>query len=80
MTTRGLKEGDFTKVVDFIDESINLTAEIASKVPGNFISYSGKKFKDFTDALAKDDASKTALESIKKRVIDFSLNFPAVGQ
>lgn len=73
MTTRGLKEADFVKIVDFMDEAIVLAADISGKVPG-------KKFKDFSDWLVNDTDALNSLELIKKRVVEFSLRFPAIGQ
>lgn len=72
MTTRGLKEADFTQIVDFIDESIQLTSEIASKVPG-------KKMKDFNESLGKEASSIPEIKAIKDKVIQFSTKFPAIG-
>ncbi|KAI8908987.1 serine hydroxymethyltransferase [Gorgonomyces haynaldii] len=72
MTTRGLKEQDFVKIVDFIDEAIQLTGEFAGTV-------NQKTFKAFKEALGEDGSAFPKLGDLKSRVVDFSRQFEVIG-
>ncbi|KAJ3215467.1 Serine hydroxymethyltransferase, cytosolic [Clydaea vesicula] len=74
MTTRGLIENDFDVVCEFIDRIIKLTTKINSTV-------SGTKLKAFKAAVGEDGGPefKGEISAIKKEVISFSNNFPAIG-
>merc|ERR1740131_199960 len=49
LTSRGFTEDDFVKVVDFIDEAVNIAKEVQSK---------SKKLKDFKEVLESDIGKK----------------------
>ncbi|KAJ1551012.1 glycine hydroxymethyltransferase shm1 [Nowakowskiella sp. JEL0078] len=73
MTSRGLKEKDFTTISGFIDRAIGLTTEINSKVKGT-------KLKDFKEAVDRNETGHAErLASFKKEVADFAKLFPTVG-
>ena len=63
LTTRGLKEDDFIKVVDFIDEAINIGIDIQEKT--------GKSLKKFTNEF-KDNEH---LINLKKKINNFASGF-----
>lgn len=69
MTTRGLTASDFEQVAKFVDETVQLTIEINKKV-------SGRKLKDFKQALL--DNNYPMIADLKKRVVEFSKQFPAI--
>ncbi|KAI9142200.1 serine hydroxymethyltransferase [Paraphysoderma sedebokerense] len=71
MTSRGLKEKDFSVIADFIDRAVEVTLDINKQVKGT-------KLKDFKDTLA-DGSSFPAISTLKKEVIDFSKQFDTVG-
>ena len=63
LTTRGFKENDFRKVVDFIDRVIQIAIKIQNE--------SGKKLKKFIEKI-NDDKD---LNEIKKEINNFAINF-----
>lgn len=65
MTSRGLKEGDFVKVVDFIDRAVGIAVQIQK-------SSGSKLLKDFK-AACEGNAD---IEALKKEVVEFSSTFP----
>ena len=65
MTTRGLKEEDFTQVAAFLDEGLRL----ALKVQANSAS---KKLVDFEVALIQQEAE---IGALRERVVQFSQKF-----
>lgn len=67
LTTRGLKEDHFRQVADFLHEAVEISLAIQAT--------SGKKLKDFEDAV-KGDAKVAAL---KKKVQAFITQFPMPG-
>ena len=70
MTSRGLVEADFSRIVDFIDESIQLTAEFSAQVKST-------KFKDFKEALGQEGNDQ--VKALKAKVVEFSRQFPCIG-
>lgn len=69
LTTRGLKEEDFSKVADFIDRAIKIALELNKNADA---AKSIPKYFELVDATAAD----TGLAALRKEVEDFSLSFP----
>eukprot|EP00803_Ostreobium_quekettii_P006972 evm.model.scf_1260EXC.4 EVM.evm.TU.scf_1260EXC.4 scf_1260EXC:16723-20530(-) len=71
MTSRGLKEGDFVKVADFVDRGtkIALAAKAATPAPG--------KLKDFKEYLAA--ANREDVQQLRQDVQAFARSFPMPG-
>ncbi|KAM9951180.1 hypothetical protein ACTFIT_012286 [Dictyostelium discoideum] len=68
LTSRGLKEQDFVKVVDFLDRVVKISLDIQSKV--------GKKMPDFQRAIADNQD----LKQIRQEVKEFSTKFGMPGE
>ncbi|XP_046660623.1 serine hydroxymethyltransferase-like isoform X2 [Homalodisca vitripennis] len=68
LTTRGLKESDMERVVDFIDRGLKLGQE-AQLV-------SGPKLVDYKKVLLEDKTIVPKVEALRKEVEDFSEQFP----
>ncbi|KAF7724758.1 Cytochrome B translational activator protein cbs2 [Apophysomyces ossiformis] len=71
MTSRGLKEEDFEKIVDFIDRAVNIAAEEKAKV-------SGKKLSDFKAHIGEGEHIES-IQKLKQEVAAFASRFPTVG-
>lgn len=71
MTSRGLVEADFEKIVGFIDEAVQIAVKFNATVKGT-------KMKDFKEALGDGNSVKEIVE-LKETVKDFSKSFPVVG-
>lgn len=71
LTTRGLKEEDIDKVVDFIHRGLLLSKEITK--------ISGPKLVDFKEALDNNDDIKAKVAALRKEVETFSKKFPLPG-
>lgn len=69
MTTRGMREGDVTKVVEFIDRGVTIALKIQNAQPTN------AKLKDFVDALKGN----TEIAALKEEVITFARQFYMPG-
>jgi len=67
LTSRCMKENDFVKVAEFLDEAVKISLRVQAKV--------GKKLVDFVPALESDDEVK----ALKARVEAFSKQFPMPG-
>jgi glycine hydroxymethyltransferase len=70
LTSRGFKEADFEKVVDFIDEAVQIASEAKRQT---------KKLKDYNDFLDSDSVMQAKCKSLKSRVIAFAETFPMPG-
>ncbi|XP_004070395.2 serine hydroxymethyltransferase, mitochondrial [Oryzias latipes] len=70
LTSRGLKEADFEKVVDFIDEGIQIALDIKKKT-GNLAS-----FKSF---LVEDTNTVSTMAEVRQQVELFARPFPMPG-
>merc|ERR1711887_103099 len=70
LTSRGFKEADFVKTMDFVDEAV----EIAKAVQGK-----SKKLKDFKEVLETDEAVNKQCRELKGRVNEFASTFPMPG-
>jgi len=71
MTTRGLDESDFSKVVGFLHQAVEITRSIQTKS-------GSKKVKDFKETLG-NGSSFSDIVSLKKQVVDFAKVFPTIG-
>ncbi|XP_063230584.1 serine hydroxymethyltransferase isoform X1 [Bacillus rossius redtenbacheri] len=71
LTTRGLKEQDIHKVVDFIDRGLQLAKEATA--------LSGPKLVDFRRVLCEDARLSDQLRRLRDQVEAFSLGFPLPG-
>lgn len=67
VTTRGMKEKEMEKIVDFIDETLNLCKKINET--------SGKTVKEFLEKLSQEKD----IEDIKKRIVEFTSKFEMPG-
>ncbi|XP_016079899.1 PREDICTED: serine hydroxymethyltransferase, mitochondrial isoform X1 [Miniopterus natalensis] len=70
LTSRQFREDDFRKVVDFIDEGVNIGLEVKSKT---------SKLQDFKSFLLKDPETRHRLADLRKRVEQFARAFPMPG-
>jgi len=71
LTSRGLNEDDFGKVVEFIDRGVKIALEVQKAAGGS------KSFKDFREKLGSQQWPE--LENLKADVTTFARQFPAVG-
>lgn len=69
LTTRGLKEDDMTKVVEFIDRGMKMAQEISNK--------SGNKLVDFKAAVHGEFAGK--VKALREEIEVYSEKFPIPG-
>jgi len=70
LTSRGFKEGDFVKVVDLLDEAVDIAKSVQSK---------SKKLKEFKEVLSSDPQVTERCSSLKGRVVEFASTFPMPG-
>ncbi len=70
MTSRGFKEADFKKVVDFIDRAVVIAKEVQGKT---------KKMKDFNEMLANDAEVNKKCDALRAEVQEFALKYPMPG-
>lgn len=70
LTSRGFKEEDFGKVVDFIDEAVQIALEAKSQT---------KKLKEYHDFLESNASMQAHCKSLKSRVMQFAEKFPMPG-
>jgi glycine hydroxymethyltransferase len=71
MTSRGLKEKDFEKIVGFIDQAVTIAINFNATVKGT-------RMKDFKEALG-DGSGVEQVVNLKRIVKEFSKSFPVVG-
>lgn len=71
LTTRGLTEEDFVKVAEFFDRAVEVSLKVKSDT--------GKKLKDFKEALADGPGAYTEIADLRKDVTAFCRQFPTVG-
>jgi len=69
LTTRGFMEKDFVTVANFVDRAIKITVGIKEKT--------GKKLKDFRQALETEDFPE--ITQLKNDVEEFAKSFPTIG-
>ncbi|XP_004582986.1 serine hydroxymethyltransferase, mitochondrial [Ochotona princeps] len=70
LTSRQFREDDFRRVVDFIDEGVNIGLEVKSKTA---------KLQDFKSFLLQDPATSQRLAELRHRVQQFARAFPMPG-
>ena len=70
MTTRGFKEAEFVKIVDFIDRAIKVAVEIQKSLPKE-----ANKLKDWKAALG-DGSKYEKLVELKKEVSELAGQYP----
>ncbi|XP_067670774.1 serine hydroxymethyltransferase, cytosolic-like [Haliotis asinina] len=71
LTSRGLKEEDFDRVVEFIHEAILLTQEV--------VSSSGPTLREFKTKLSTDQEVVNKVKALKSRVEEFAIKFSLPG-
>ncbi|CAN3360873.1 serine hydroxymethyltransferase, cytosolic [Diutina catenulata] len=69
MTTRGMGEDDFAKIVDYIDFAVNYAKEVQASLPKD-----ANKLKDFKSKVLDGDDDK--LVQVKKEIYDWAGTFP----
>uniref|UniRef100_A0A5F9DNV4 Serine hydroxymethyltransferase n=1 Tax=Oryctolagus cuniculus TaxID=9986 RepID=A0A5F9DNV4_RABIT len=70
LTSRQFREDDFRRVVDFIDEGVNIGLEVKRKTA---------KLQDFKSFLLKDPETSQRLADLRRRVQQFARAFPMPG-
>jgi len=70
LTSRGFKEADFVKTMDFVDEAVEIAKAVQAK---------SKKLADFKAVLAEDSGVIAQCAELKSRVNDFASKFPMPG-
>jgi len=70
LTSRQFREDDFRRVVNFIDEGVNIGLEVKSKTA---------KLQDFKSFLLKDAETSHRLADLRQRVEQFARAFPMPG-
>ncbi|XP_030052502.1 serine hydroxymethyltransferase, mitochondrial isoform X2 [Microcaecilia unicolor] len=70
LTSRGFQEADFEKVVDFIDEGIQIGLDVKRKTA---------KVQDFKNFLLEDQETVQRLTELRQRVEKFARSFPMPG-
>lgn len=71
LTTRGMKEADIDRVVDYIDKALKLAQEI-TKV-------SGPKVADFNKTIEESADFKAKIKNLKEEIENYSRSFPLPG-
>lgn len=70
LTSRGFKEDEFVKVVDMIDDAVNIAKTVQSK---------SKKLKEFREVLNSDSEVIQRCDELKGRVVEFASQYPMPG-
>lgn len=70
MTTRGLLESDFERIVEFLDRGVQITKRLKEQSKG-----AGTKLADFKAFVTKNESGDKELLQLKKEVIEFSEKF-----
>lgn len=70
LTSRGLNEDDFRKVMDFLDEGVHICLEAQKHT---------KTLKEFNEFVITDSSIKSQLEALKTKVEKFASSFPMPG-
>ncbi|XP_052609557.1 serine hydroxymethyltransferase, mitochondrial isoform X1 [Peromyscus californicus insignis] len=70
LTSRQFREDDFRRVVDFIDEGVNIGLEVKRKTA---------KLQDFKSFLLKDPETSQRLANLRQQVEQFARTFPMPG-
>ncbi|XP_059150336.1 serine hydroxymethyltransferase, mitochondrial-like [Physella acuta] len=70
LTSRGLKEKDFEKVIDLLDKGVQISVQAQAKT---------KTLKDFKAFVNEDEAIQKEIKALKEEVISFVKDFPIPG-
>jgi len=70
LTSRGFKENDFLKVVDLLDEAVDIAKTVQSK---------SKKLKEFKEVLGSDAQVLESCSALRGKVVEFASTFPMPG-
>jgi len=70
LTSRGFKEADFVKTMDFVEEAVDIAKAVQAK---------SKKLADFKAVLADDEGVVAQCADLKSRVNDFASQFSMPG-
>merc|ERR1711962_544644 len=70
LTSRGFVEADFKKVVDLIDEVVEIARDVKSKT---------KKLKEFNEFLLTDEQTVKQMADVKSKVNQLATQFPMPG-
>jgi glycine hydroxymethyltransferase len=73
LTTRGLREGDFDKVAEFLHEGYQLTQRVQVLTEER---YEKAALKNFIELLESDASIQSELDNLRNRVEAFALSFP----
>ncbi|XP_047505104.1 serine hydroxymethyltransferase isoform X1 [Pieris napi] len=71
LTTRGLKEADIDRVVDFVDQALKLASEVTK--------ISGPKLVDFNKVIEENAEVKAKVQNLKESIEQYSRTFPLPG-
>lgn len=71
LTTRGLKEGDIDRVVDYIDKALKLGQEV--------VKLSGPKLIDFNKVINENTDIQSKMNSLKEEIENYIRSFPLPG-
>lgn len=71
LTTRGMKEADIDKVVDFIDKALGIAKEV--------VKISGPKVADFNKTVNENPEIQAKINAVKTAVEEYSRTFPMPG-
>eukprot|EP00640_Fibrocapsa_japonica_P001868 CAMPEP_0113943008 /NCGR_PEP_ID=MMETSP1339-20121228/15930_1 /TAXON_ID=94617 /ORGANISM="Fibrocapsa japonica" /LENGTH=452 /DNA_ID=CAMNT_0000947733 /DNA_START=219 /DNA_END=1577 /DNA_ORIENTATION=- /assembly_acc=CAM_ASM_000762 len=71
LTTRGFTEEDFVQVAKFFDRGVKCALQVKEKT--------GKKMKDFREALADGPGDFAEIVELRNDVINFARGFPSIG-
>ncbi len=71
ITTRGIKENDIVRIVDYVDKAFELAVEIQQ--------VSGPKLVDWKKTLETNDKFKAKVQALKEEVEAFAGGFPLPG-
>jgi len=70
LTSRGFKEADFVKTMDFVEEAVDIAKTVQAK---------SKKLADFKAVLADDGGVVAQCADLKSRVNEFASQFSMPG-
>ena len=70
LTSRGFKEDDFVKVVDYVDKAVQIAKEAQGKT---------KTLKEYTDMIATDPDINAKCSQLRGEINEFALKYPMPG-
>lgn len=71
LTTRGLKEADIDRVVDYIDKALKIAQEVTK--------ISGPKVADFNKTIEESADFKAKITKLREEIENYSRAFPLPG-